>query len=334
MIKALGIGTRVVFYGFTLLSGLSFLVSFSCSPTKETSMVWRPRWDVLSCQGWTARDQSPYQHYLIERQASSIEPLALPDGYLWGMISVSPWGDATGRVEGVGPCHRDSSKGAEPFCGLARIDLTGGEIIEEIPLDVLPTGRPCWVPDQPERIVFAAGDGLLYSQQLADTPPGGRTDDDQADPRVPTPVVWECRPPDGRLPHLVDPCWSSHPRLRHLLIATAIAPSEPSRRRSANLTSIWWLQLDPEGKVVKHAGVLLEPDRIGREGASLALRFPTLSASTEGTAQLIYLNRLSTSPEVRVEAITIRLDEASGRPWISEGTSPRGLGTGASRTCW
>ncbi len=329
MIKTLGLVTRVVFCGFTFLSGLSFLVSMTCSPQQESGPVWRPRWEVLSSQAWTARHESPYRHYLIERQDSSIKPLALPDGYLWGMISVSPWSDAMGKVEGVGACHRTSSRGAEPFCGLARIDLVGGKILEEVPLDILPTGRPCWVPGSPGRIVLAAGDGLLYTHQFARSEPSGRLDDPQADSRVPAPVVWECRPPGDRIPHLVDPCWSSHPRLRNLLIASVITPADPLRRRSTDMTSIWWLRLSPEGKAITDAGVLFDPQRVLPEGASVALRFPTLAAGPEGTTHLVYLNRPATSPEVRVEAIAIELDGASGRPRIREASSPTILGTGA-----
>src|SRR5271166_1593768 len=54
------------------------------------------------------------------------------------------------------------STAEQSFWWLARFRLPEGEVIDEVKLDVLPTGRVCWVPEYPGRIMFAAGDGQLY----------------------------------------------------------------------------------------------------------------------------------------------------------------------------
>ena len=56
------------------------------------------------------------------------------------------------------------------FCGMGSFRLSDGAVISRVPMEVLPTGHPCWVPGQSRTILFPAGDGRLYRCRL---PAGG-----------------------------------------------------------------------------------------------------------------------------------------------------------------
>ena len=44
--------------------------------------------------------------------------------------------------------------------------LSDGAVLSRVPMEILPTGRPCWVPGQERTILFPAGDGRLYRCRL------------------------------------------------------------------------------------------------------------------------------------------------------------------------
>ena len=144
---------------------------------------------------------SSVQHRLIDRSTGRVEPLSLPEDKAWSLLSVSPWRDQQGLSTAVGRWI-SRQEGQEAFCGLGLLKLPGGTLANCLSLEVLPTGKPCWVPGQTDEILFPAGDGQLYRCNI-----GGNAKDDGNDgshgtsrgdggnvvaPRV---VTWDNKPP-------------------------------------------------------------------------------------------------------------------------------------------
>ena len=120
------------------------------------------RWDTLSPDRWSRYEQQQ-GFYLIDRVSGSSNLVPLPDEDQWGLLSVSPWSDAEGKSEVVGHCHSlAAALDGHPFWGLARLSLPEGRVIDRVKLDLLPSGRLCWLPERPGEILFAAGDGQFY----------------------------------------------------------------------------------------------------------------------------------------------------------------------------
>jgi hypothetical protein len=313
--------TRLCLYGLTLSTGLSLLASFLIAPPRPQAPAWSPRWEAISGHAWTSRSDRKEQRFLIDRGRDRPEPLSLPADCLWGMVSVSPWAGVSGELEAVAPCHRGTS-GGEPFCGLARIGLPAGNLIEEVPLDVLPTGRPCWVPGRPGRVLFAAGDGRLYTHDFEPTAGAQRTVETARDPVVTSPVSWRCEPSGPNLPYIADPSWSVHPRLRHLLVALVIPTADASGREAPAARGFWWFEIEPDGGAVRDAGPLFDLGP-ARPGAAVHQpRFPVLTASPEGAVHLVYLARVPGTGSVRLEAVPVTLAGDHGKPSVEAGARP------------
>ena len=69
--------------------------------------------------------------------------------------------------EAVGRWNRSNAAGGQAFCGLGLFSLADPTVVHSIDLDVLPTGRPCWVPGRPGDLLFPGGDGQLHRCHLA-----------------------------------------------------------------------------------------------------------------------------------------------------------------------
>ena len=133
------------------------------------------------------------------------EPFPLPGDERWGCVSVSPWRDQDGNLEAVGRWNRLDAGEGQAFCGLGLFRLSDPSIVHRIELDVVPTGKPCWVPGRPGDFLFPAGDGQLHRCHLSRERPGcsmPRTPDQSAASgenwsraKSPRPVAWRCAPP-------------------------------------------------------------------------------------------------------------------------------------------
>jgi hypothetical protein len=326
MARIFSICTRLLVYGLTISTCASLGISTFCSTPADSPPIWSGRWDVLTAQSWSDRFNDHDRHYLVDREGARPSPLVLPKEYRWGLLSVSPWTDQAGAREAVSACYRAPSDGAGPFWGLARIGLTEGRIIDEIELDVLPTGRPAWVPERPGKVLFAAADGRLYchdflAQQaereasvgIDSSIPGG----------LPTkPVLWASRALAASPPYITDPSWPDHPRLRHLLVGSVIPRSDLDHRAASDLTELCWFEIDPEGSAITAAGILLDPNNGRRSRPTVVARFPVLCASAGGITRLVYLARTSGQRAVRLESLAIELDPESKRPRIAPGGHP------------
>ncbi len=138
---------------------------------------------------------------LIDQTTGRVKSLTLPEGEAWSLLSVSPWRDKDGNLEAAGRWV-SRGEGADEFCGLGCLSLPSSTVKKRITLDVLPTGKPCWVPARPGEVLFPAGDGHLYRCKITGQ---GRDQRDDDPGRVPSKnegrvvqaraVTWETKTP-------------------------------------------------------------------------------------------------------------------------------------------
>jgi len=268
--------------------------------------------------------------YLIDRESSRCDLVPLPTEEQWGQLSVSPWHDAEGNTEGVCRSFRSASSGAEKsFWGLARLKLPEGEVIDELEVDLLPTGRVCWVPARPGRILFAAGDGQLYrhdfpgwssdpSKPLADGPAS-------LNESAPCPVTWQAPLPCGRPVFITDPVWPSHPLLRHLVFATVFPPLGESDLPDTDVTELLWMLMSDDGAVIEASGLLNLPTKYVPGSRTLVRRFPNVELGRDGTIRLAYLERVREERRIRLEVIPLEIDPETGHPHVLARCQPQVL---------
>jgi hypothetical protein len=265
-------------------------------------------------------DKLEYQ--LIDRTTGAIAGLTLPPEPAWSLLSVSPWRDQDGNLQAVGRwvCRQE---GQEAFCGLGLLRLPDMTVRNRVSLDVLPTGKPCWMPGRVGEILFSAGNGELYRCNIGDHSQGknddksarsdGRKEREFLPPRA---VTWEARLPGSGVMYLNDPAWSSEPSVRHLVF---VALSELERRDdkpSILPSKIWWLVMNDEGDAIVDAGRLTE-----RTSGASALdpsfeRMPTVVVGPTGKICLVYLTRNSTENTWQLRSGTIELDPGTSLPRI------------------
>src|SRR5262249_54348868 len=149
------------------------------------------------------------------------------------------------------------------------------------PTEILPSGRPCWVPDQPRMILFAAGDGRLYRCRLTEEEgePAVRRPSIYASGRTEPsePLAWEIAPPGDGEPMLVDPVWSSHPRLKKWVFVGLMALGTRDQQPEYGSTHLWWLEVSDDASAIVAAGPLTGPTGEETAPVHIAERFPNVA---------------------------------------------------------
>jgi hypothetical protein len=335
MVKRIVILSRLMIFVLAATSLLALGVSIAQPRVGPQTQVLMARWDSLNAQSSPDQPLLAERCYLFDRESNRCNVIQLPDDNAWGPLSVSPWSSAEGRMDAVGPCYSlSATSGGQLSWGLARFRFPEGRLIDKVCLDLLPTGRPCWSPDRPGRIIFAAGDGKLYR---LDFPQDDGMDALDSGPlsietngKGPQPIVFACSPPGVRSLVICDPVWPSDPRLRRLLFATATSQLDHGDRTIMNVPQIWWLRLDSAGTTIEAAGHMFERPSPGTEAT--VRRFPTIGVDRNGAIHLVYLARTRGQRALRLEAVEVEVDPTSRRPRISAGSRPVVLDRDAALT--
>jgi hypothetical protein len=256
------------------------------------------------------------RHYdLVDRTNGRRTPLRLPDGDRWSAISISPRLGAGGELEAVGQWINPDR---DDFGGWGVFRLSDGAVLSRIATEILPSGRPCWVPDQSRMILFTAGDGRLYRCRLSEEEgepvvrrpsiyASGRTEPSE-------PLAWEIAPPGYGEPMLEDPAWSSHPRLRKWVFVALMPLQRRDQRLEYGVTHLWWLEVSDDASAIVAAGPLTGPT--GEETAPVGIeeRFPNVTVGPDGNVRLVYLERRIGERTVRLRSATVDFDQQTGRP--------------------
>ena len=180
---------------------------------------------------------------------------------------MSPWRDHDGNLQAVGRWVR-REEGHDEFCGLGLLRLPDMTVTSRITLDVLPTGKPCWVPGRPGEILFPAGDGQLYRCKL-----GGHAEEERP---FWFPAAITGGKPRPRQSACGDLGGSSAgfgcglSRRSDLVVRTGGPPpgfrgSQRDGSRGGHRvilpSRLWWLAMNDEGDAILAAGRLISPVR-------------------------------------------------------------------------
>jgi hypothetical protein len=282
-------------------------------------------------------DLSREEYRLVDRTTGRIEPLLVPPDEKWGLLSVSPWRDQEGELEAAGRWVSRVDGSEKPaFCGVGLFRLSDGAVLDRISLDVLPTGRPCWVPNRPRELLFPAGDGRLHRCHLG----GGRGDGtvngfqesrghNRRSARAIRPVTWHCQRPGAGEAYLADPEWSSDPRLHRYVIVALRRQRLERGKKEYEPSKIWWLQMSAQADGILAAGRLTVPGSSLAADDSPSERFPSVSAGSEGGLTLVYLARLPQSSSWQLCRTALEFDPKTGAPKLAlEPAAAEVLGAG------
>ena len=193
---------------------------------------------------------------LHEMASGRVRPLDLGPNVRLEHAACSPFRDREGESQLAGLLITRSDGGPLPNPSsfqIARIAFPSGRVLERVDTERMPVSPPCWYPGSPDRVLFASGDGRLYSHTfkstlaLGESRPGGSR---------PKSLTWKTAPPgSGRL-NMNDPTWPSDPRWGGRLLVSLSALEEPDARHFGS-DQIWWLGLDRAGTGIESAGRLL-----------------------------------------------------------------------------
>jgi hypothetical protein len=256
---------------------------------------------------------------LVDRSSGHRTPIRLPDGDQWTIVSVSPWRDPSGNLVAVGRwVNRDDN----PFCGLGVFRISDSVVLTRVTTEILPTGRPCWIPVLPWTFLFPAGDGRLYRSRLpapGDESETDSTTDGRASACSTIPVGWKAKPPGvGRI-FLSDPIWSTEPKLRRFVIVGLSLQVELGPRPTLLPSQLWWLEMNEAADTILAAGPLTGQTGYAPPGKRHFEQFPNVAVGTEGAIHLVYLSRRDGENALSLHAARLDFDGASGPPRVVPG---------------
>jgi hypothetical protein len=257
---------------------------------------------------------------LIDQSSGQCTPIRLPEEEQWSCLSVSPWRDPGGELVAVGRwVHRQ----AGPFCGLGVFRVSDSAVLSRVATEILPTGRPCWVPGQPGTFLFPGGDGRLHRCRLpAQGDEGGiaETTEGVAGATTSLPVTWKVKAPGLGETFLTDPVWSPEPKLRKFIIVALSLQVKVGRRSVFQPSRLWWLEINDEVDTILSAGPLTGPPchEAGVDQNS-SERYPNIAIGTGGEIHLVYLMQHGLENPLWLHSARLQLDPGSGRPRLEGG---------------
>jgi hypothetical protein len=285
----------------------------------STFFVARPSLhDVLPL----ARPEAPNiaEYRLLDQTNGQTNTLTLPAREDWSFLSVSPWRDKDGKLEVVGRwvCPREGEHG---FCGIGCMTLPDSTVKRRVTLDVLPSGRPCWVYGRPGEILFPAADGQLYRCNISDQAGEKRPDDSR---RLPLkndenvlearPVAWATKMPGLGAAYLCDPAWSSEPLLGHIVFVSLSNKAFRDGRRVILPAKLWWLVMNDEGDAIVNAGRLTVPGPEEPTTDTIIERSPSIKVGAGGEISLAYLTRNSGQRFWQLQLAKLEIDAETAVP--------------------
>jgi hypothetical protein len=319
LFAALVLGWTLVALGIGAIGGVPL-----SHPAPVLQRVEPPLHDALPDLG-----QGSERHDLVDLATGRSSPLHLPEEDRWTMVTVSPWRDSREDVEVVG---RWVSRGEGAFCGMGSFRLSDAAVISQVPMEILPTGRPCWVPDQQRTILFPAGDGQLYRCHL----PAGEVvagisiaAENRAGQTSPVAVTWKAPVPGLGGILLTDPVWSSDSRLRKWVIVGLSQRSRSGPQSLFQLSKLWWLEMGGQAESILSAGRLTVPEGVEADDSDAQERHPNVVVGPGGKLQLVYLMRRQREKSARLRSAELHFDAETGRPYLAAGRrESRTLGEG------
>jgi hypothetical protein len=265
---------------------------------------------------------------LVDQTNGQVRSVALPDEETWSLLSVSPWRDKEGNLEAAGRWVSRGDGNGE-FCGLGCLSLPSATVKYRVTLDMLPTGKPCWLSARPGELLFPAGDGRLYRCNIM-----GQSRDQIADGSGDFPAIkqenvvharaitWEAETPGTGVAMLADPAVLPGAENRHLVF---VSMSVQERRKGSVLnlpTRLWWVVLDDDDNAIVSAGRLTAPGPERDRKDFHFERLPNVVARADGQFSLVYLTRLAHETTWQLRSSTLEIDPRTALPRIAAGAEP------------
>jgi hypothetical protein len=245
--------------------------------------------------------------------------LPLPRDERLDYATCSPWRDERGRSQVAGR-WTFGSHGSPAEFGIARLSFPDGEVIDRVATETMPLGAPCWFPGTTARILFAAGDGMLYNYafEAPATPESESTAPEviRAD-SAPRRLALQCPALKDRAVFLSDPHWPSDSRFSRTLFVS-LRKTETIRRQPVyGCDEIWWLRISEDGCAIEDGGPLLK-GAAEPSGAEAEERCPIVGRTREGDLTLAYLRKVGTGPR-ELRALDLTFDDQNQRPVAQPG---------------
>jgi hypothetical protein len=272
------------------------------------------------------------EYRLLDQTNGQTNALALPAREDWSLLSVSPWRDKDGNLEVAGRwvCARE---GGEGFCGIGFMTLPDSTVKRRVTLDVLPSGKPCWVYGRPGEVLFPAADGKLYRCNIAGQAGEKRPDDSR---RLPLnndenvlqarAVAWATKMPGLGAAALCDPAWSSEPLLGHLVFVSLSHKVFRDGCRVILPAKLWWLVMNDEGDTIVNAGRLTVPGPEEPTNDTIFERLPSIKVGAGGEISLAYLTRESGQRFWQLQSAKLEIDAETAVPrMLQSGTRSNAL---------
>lgn len=257
------------------------------------------------------------ENFLLDARTGKLSEATIEGKGSLEYVSCSPWTDERGEFELMGRLTTRTGRGRHALCDgaeLIRFSTSDTGARERVELGPVVSGRPCWLPGLPSKVIVPAGDGLLYVRNFG-------TDGDGADEPL-HPVRWSCRPPGGGEPLLSDPIWTAVPSLGERLLITLCERRSDASGVTYLRSKLWWIKLDETKTSVVEAGRLTVPavDGRGGEGSGPVSvdedeeRMPNLAIGADRRPVLAYLSRHKGENGWRVMIAPVETDGATGPP--------------------
>jgi hypothetical protein len=265
------------------------------------------------------------EYRLVDRSIGKAEPLPLPEDATWGFVTVSPWRDSDGNLEAVGRWSRPDAAGEQSFYGLGLFRVSDATVVRSIDLDVLPTGKPCWVPGSSGDLLFPAGDGQLYRCRLTrDRNANARSGEEggihasSSRSAAPYPVTWRCAVPGSGNVFIADPVWPAGKPLRSFVFVSLSLQTRLQGKPRNDPAQIWWLEMSEGGDEILSAGRLTLPAAAGSAPRRPMMeRMPSVAVGPTGQLALAYLARAQGDPSWRLCIAALSLDQQTGKPKLA-----------------
>jgi hypothetical protein len=261
---------------------------------------------------------------LIDRISGRKSPLRVPEEGQWSLLSISPWRGPDGELEAAG---RWVSREREGFCGLGLFRLSDRAVLSRVAANLLPSGRPCWVPGLARTILFPGADGGLHFCRLAgegEEPEAGTPSSPPAAGKGnPDPLVWAVPfPGDGEV-FLEDPIWPDTPRMKKWVVVALSQQVRRGRRCIYAPPRLWWLEMSEGARLVVAAGRLAGTSgSSGEADGDIEERSPSVAVGPSGETRLVYLSRSCRRGTWRLRSALVDFDGRTGRPRAVSGDGP------------
>src|SRR4051794_27749636 len=187
--------TRPVVWVLTGLTALAIFLGRGAREGREDRRPSPVRQHAINWYLFRKADRTPR---FLDAETGRLSPVSFPGSGSLEYASCSPWRDDRGQSQLVGLWTEASGSGDhDGGIAMARFTFPGRELLDRVPLDVIPAGVPCWYPGTSPVVLFGATDGQLYRLAFAETP-GGRADGErEGDQGRPHRLAWRCTPPGG-----------------------------------------------------------------------------------------------------------------------------------------